>query len=357
MLRRLKKSTMKLPPRSDKLVRVQFSEEERAHYSRIEQPVNELLDHSSDTKTGMTGLWFRAMQQIHRLRITCNLLGIHTASSRTGLAQWESSAVDTTHQILSTRLSMNAISCEQCVQVIDFTGSGVTADLLPQSPKSYYSPCLRLFCASCATLLKFEGPSPCTCASKGNCCMLQPFAPSQLTPGITASPSSPSPGPNFQFSSKIQAMVAEIRAYPVEKSVIFSFWTSSLDIVQEALEAASIRCVRIDGKVSAVNRQRALKQLSDNPETKAILLTVSCGAVGIDLTAASRVHLLEPQWNPSLEEQALARVHRIGQTHPVTTIRYVIQDSLEQHIISVQDRKKLLTSLLLSNESSPQVRY
>ncbi|KAI9653301.1 MAG: hypothetical protein M1821_007625 [Bathelium mastoideum] len=215
MLRRLKKSTVKLPPRSDKLIPVQFSEEERIHYSRIEQPVIELLDHPSDVKTGMTGLWFSAIQQIHKLRV-----------------------------------------------------------------------------------------------------------------------SSASPEPNkegaFQVSSKIQALAKEIRAYPNEKSVIFSFWTSSLDMVQEALEAARIRYVRIDGKIPTVNRQRALKQLSDDPETKAILPTVSCGAVRIDLTAASRVHLLEPQWNPSLEEQALARVHRIGQAHPVTTIRYVIQDSLEE---------------------------
>jgi SNF2 family DNA or RNA helicase len=50
----------------------------------------------------------------------------------------------------------------------------------------------------------------------------------------------------------------------------------------------------------------------------------------LDLTAASRVHLLEPQWNPSLEDQALARVHRIGQEHAVTTIRYVMQDSFEE---------------------------
>ncbi|KAL9093836.1 MAG: hypothetical protein Q9165_003759 [Trypethelium subeluteriae] len=109
------------------------------------------------------------------------------------------------------------------------------------------------------------------------------------------------------------------------------------------------------GNVSPSKRKRALKLLRDDLETRAILLTISCGAVGIDLTAASRIHLLEPQWNPSLEDQALARVHRIGQTRPVTTIRYVMQDSIEEHIINVQDRKKLLASLLLSNESSSQV--
>lgn len=87
--------------------------------------------------------------------------------------------------------------------------------------------------------------------------------------------------------------------------------------------------------------------------------------------------MLEPQWNPSIEEQAMARIHRIGQTQAVTTIRYVMENSLEevghslhisiyekdsftdaaalQHILNVQDRKKLLATLLLSNDSSSQV--
>ncbi|CAN9095116.1 unnamed protein product [Alternaria alternata] len=80
--------------------------------------------------------------------------------------------------------------------------------------------------------------------------------------------------------------------------------------------------------------------------------TSSCGACGLDLTAASTVHLLEPQWNPSLEDQALARVHRIGQTRPVTAIRYLMEDSFEEQVLKIQDRKKLLSSTLLSNGSS-----
>ncbi|KAF2629119.1 hypothetical protein BU25DRAFT_296449, partial [Macroventuria anomochaeta] len=83
----------------------------------------------------------------------------------------------------------------------------------------------------------------------------------------------------------------------------------------------------IDGSVATKNRVHAIEQLRNDPEIRVILLTISCGACGLDLTAASRVHPLEPQWNPSLEDQELARAHRLGQTHPVTTVRYIMRDS------------------------------
>ncbi|KAH3978576.1 hypothetical protein HBI24_114000 [Parastagonospora nodorum] len=157
------------------------------------------------------------------------------------------------------------------------------------------------------------------------------------------------------ISSKVWAVVSQIRSCPQEKHVVFSFWTSSLDMVEKALRYDSnhiVRSVRIDGKVQQQNRNHAIKQLESDPSIRVMLTTIGCGACGLDLTAASRVHLLEPQWNPSLEEQALARVHRLGQTRLVTTVRYVMEDSFEEHILKVQDRKKLLATTLLSNGSS-----
>ncbi|KAF7449421.1 HepA Superfamily II DNA-RNA helicase- SNF2 family [Pyrenophora tritici-repentis] len=153
------------------------------------------------------------------------------------------------------------------------------------------------------------------------------------------------------ISSKVWALVSQIRSYPQEKHVVFSSWTSSLDMVEKALRCDPnyiIQSVRIDGKVQPKNRGHVIQQLHEDSSIRVILITIACGACGLDLTAASRVHLLEPQWNPSLEDQALARVHRLGQTRPVTTIRYVMEDSFEEHILKVQDRKKLLATTLLS---------
>jgi SNF2 family DNA or RNA helicase len=157
------------------------------------------------------------------------------------------------------------------------------------------------------------------------------------------------------ISSKVWALISQIRLRPQEKHVVFSSWTSSLDMVESALRCDPnhiIQSVRIDGRVQSTKRSHAIQRLHDDPSIRVILITIACGACGLDLTAASTVHLLEPQWNPSLEDQALARVHRLGQIRPVTTIRYVMEDSFEEHILKVQDRKKLLATTLLSNGSS-----
>ncbi|KAH8160523.1 hypothetical protein CIB48_g7728 [Xylaria polymorpha] len=129
-------------------------------------------------------------------------------------------------------------------------------------------------------------------------------------------------------------------------SVVFSFWTSSLAMAQKALTAAGIRCVRIDGSLSLMNREKVLQEFNEDEEIKVILVTISCGGVGLDLTAASRAHLLEPQWNPAVEDQALARVHRMGQRRPVITMRYLMKDSIEESIASVKGKKQLLSELL-----------
>ncbi|EUC41698.1 hypothetical protein COCMIDRAFT_105493, partial [Bipolaris oryzae ATCC 44560] len=100
--------------------------------------------------------------------------------------------------------------------------------------------------------------------------------------------------------------------------------TTSLDMVERGLCSENIRYVRIDGNVAPKNRVYAIEQLRHNPKVRVILLTMSCGACGFNLTAASVLHLLQPQWNPSLEYQAFARVHRLGQTRPVTIFKYIM---------------------------------
>jgi SWI/SNF-related matrix-associated actin-dependent regulator of chromatin subfamily A3 len=73
-----------------------------------------------------------------------------------------------------------------------------------------------------------------------------------------------------------------------------------------------------------------LNNFRQNPDISVILMTISCAAVGLNITAATRAYIMEPQWNPTVEEQALARVHRMGQTKEVTTIRYVMADTFEE---------------------------
>ena len=125
--------------------------------------------------------------------------------------------------------------------------------------------------------------------------------------------------------------------------MVFSYWTRTLDLVQSALIASSITYTRFDGKVPPRKRELVLHSFREQVAINVLLISISCGGTGLDLTAASRVYLLEPQWNPMIEEQALNRVHRMGQTKDVTTIRYIIENSIEEVMLSDLEGRILLS--------------
>ncbi|KAF4502251.1 helicase-like transcription factor [Fusarium agapanthi] len=143
-------------------------------------------------------------------------------------------------------------------------------------------------------------------------------------------------------SAKVQRLIQNIRLeqtnnliespVPPVKSVVFSYWTKMLDLVEKALLQASFLCERIDGQYSIKQREKALSRFANDPCCTVILATLGSGGEGIDLTSANHVHLLEPHWNPMAEEQAIARVHRIGQQRHVTATKYITPGSIEEKI-------------------------
>ena len=131
-------------------------------------------------------------------------------------------------------------------------------------------------------------------------------------------------------------------------SVVFSGWTKTFDIIQAGLIKKSIRCVRLDGTLSASSRANVIRVFRDNPGIKVLLATITCGGIGLDLTVASRAYIVEPQWNPMSELQALDRIHRLGQKNEVKTIRYIMKGSWEEQVLKLQQRKQELADLTLS---------
>jgi SWI/SNF-related matrix-associated actin-dependent regulator of chromatin subfamily A3 len=112
--------------------------------------------------------------------------------------------------------------------------------------------------------------------------------------------------------------------------VVFSSWTKTFDLLQPVLINRSIRCVRLDGSLSTAGRDRVLRAFRDNPGIAVLLATITCGGIGLNLTAASRAYIIEPQWNPMSESQALDRIHRLGQRQQVYTTRYLIRGTWEE---------------------------
>ncbi|PHH86174.1 hypothetical protein CDD83_10630 [Cordyceps sp. RAO-2017] len=160
---------------------------------------------------------------------------------------------------------------------------------------------------------------------------------------------SPTAAQSISLPSKVEALIADLKTLPRDvKSVVFSSWRFTLGIVEAGLSQAGISSVRFDGKVPQKERQTVIGRFRTDPSVRVMLLTLSCGAVGLTLTEASRAYLIEPHWNPSVEEQALARIHRLGQTREITTIRFFVRDSVEEQVMRVQESKKHLAGILLS---------
>ncbi|KAI0456381.1 SNF2 family N-terminal domain-containing protein [Xylaria acuta] len=152
--------------------------------------------------------------------------------------------------------------------------------------------------------------------------------------------------PRDGFSTKLNAVVQNIAlSGPADKSIVFSYWTSTLDLLSQLLRQAKISYRQVDGRTSYVERSKALKSFKEDPEVLVLLMSIETGAVGLNLTVANKVHIVEPQWNPSVEEQAIARALRMGQTREVMIIRYMVENTVEQNIINLQQKKKRLAKL------------
>jgi superfamily II DNA or RNA helicase len=124
------------------------------------------------------------------------------------------------------------------------------------------------------------------------------------------------------------------------RALIFSQWTSLLDLVEQRLTPKEIHFSRLDG--STRNRDQVVSQFQKDDGPPVMLLSLKAGGVGITLTAADHIYILDPWWNPAAEDQAADRAHRIGQENPVFIHRLVARDTVEDKILLLQKKKRAL---------------
>ncbi len=148
-------------------------------------------------------------------------------------------------------------------------------------------------------------------------------------------------------SAKLEALLTLLEEAVADghKALVFSQWTRLLDLVEPALRASELEFTRLDGQTADRAGVVARFQSEDGPPV--MLLSLKAGGVGINLTAADHVILLDPWWNPAVEDQAADRAHRIGQTRPVMVHRLVAKDTVEERILALQDEKRALVAAAL----------
>lgn len=150
-------------------------------------------------------------------------------------------------------------------------------------------------------------------------------------------------------SAKTNALVEQLQAIPGHKALVFSQFTSYLKLIKEALEEAGIKTVYLDG--STRQRGQVVKEFSEG-DAQAFLISLRAGGTGLTLTAADYVFVMDPWWNPAVEEQAIDRAHRIGQDRPVNVYRLVAKGTIEEKVSQLQQRKRdLFTSVVKSSGS------
>jgi len=135
------------------------------------------------------------------------------------------------------------------------------------------------------------------------------------------------------------------------KTLVFSQFTGMLKEIEKALNEANIPYLYLDGKTPAEERQKLVKKFQDNPEERVFLISLKAGGVGLTLTSADYVYLVDPWWNPAAEQQAIDRTHRIGQTQKVFAYKMICKNSVEEKILKLQEKKKKLSEEIISEET------
>jgi superfamily II DNA or RNA helicase len=153
------------------------------------------------------------------------------------------------------------------------------------------------------------------------------------------------PGIKAERSSKLDLLMETLEEALSEghKALVFSQWTSLLNLVEPYLHERGVKFERLDG--STADRGAVVKRFQDDASVSVMLLSLKAGGTGLNLTAADHVFLLDPWWNPAAEDQAADRAHRIGQDRPVLVHRLIANDSVEERILALQERKRALASV------------
>lgn len=154
-------------------------------------------------------------------------------------------------------------------------------------------------------------------------------------------------------SVKINELVRELTENTGNhKALIFSQFLGMLALIREELERLNIPYVYFDGGTSSAEREKAIQRFQSEENCRVFLISLKAGGVGLNLTAADYVYIVDPWWNPAVEQQAIDRTHRIGQTKNIFAYRLICKDTIEEKILLLQERKLSLVKDLIADDNA-----
>ncbi|KAF4312320.1 putative snf2 family helicase protein [Botryosphaeria dothidea] len=333
---------LRLPELSEYVHRIKFLPHEQEKYDALEAQAKGTLDRYRQNLSGRDAAkaYQHLLETLLRLRQVCNHWKLCGEERITGLLDMlsEQKTVDLTPEnraALQQMLQLSIDSQEDCAICLEPLHDPVITC------------CAHAFGYNCIERV-IEGQHKCPM-----CRAELPSTASLVRPAKEAA--APPPIDADTNSSKIEALLKILKATAnkekVVKTIVFSQWTSFLNILEPRLEEAGIRFARIDGTMSALSRDASLEALENDPDCTVLLASLSVCSVGLNLVAASQVVLADSWWAPAIEDQAVDRVHRLGQKRETTVFRLVVENTVEENVLRIQEDKRKLMRLAFSEKS------
>ncbi len=153
-------------------------------------------------------------------------------------------------------------------------------------------------------------------------------------------------------SIKLDELVREITENISDhKALIFSQFLGMLALIRGRLDEMGVKYEYFDGSTTAPDREKAIQGFQNEESCRVFLISLKAGGVGLNLTAADYVYIVDPWWNPAVEQQAIDRTHRIGQTKNIFAYRMICKDTVEDKILKLQEKKKALAADLITDDA------
>ena len=330
---------LKLPSLTEYVHKIDFWPEEKKKYDLLDKEARGMLEElkAKSAQQGPKDQFRFLLEILLRMRQMCNhhsLCGERLQGLMKLAGQSRVELTEENIRLLQDLLQLAVDSQEDCAVCLEPL----------HNPR--ITICKHIFGQECIErVIEVQHKCPmCRCAlASAETTLVEP-APPLLIPEDPPLENSDSGAP--EGSSKISALLTILNATRSKdstvKTIIFSQWTSYLDIISAHLSAASIQHARIDGTMPPRLRDNALTSLSTDPNCTVLLASLAVASVGLNLVAASQVVLMDSWWAPAIEDQAVDRVHRLGQTKETTVFRLVVKGSVEERVLGVQERKRQL---------------
>ncbi|XP_051556684.1 helicase-like transcription factor [Myxocyprinus asiaticus] len=323
------RTVVQLPERRVFVQHVTLSEEEREEYEQVKREGRNIIGSYFQEGTVMTNYADVLAILVHLRQYCCHpsLVGKYTGAG-------ESVTPSELRERLINKITLvlNSGSDEECA---------VCLDSLRQPVITY---CAHVFCRPCICEVihseKEQARCP-LCRAQIKTKELVEYPGEEVDTGSTT-------GDKWRSSSKVDALMSNLLKLrnedPTVKSLVVSQFTKFLNLLEVPLREYGFSFTRLDGSMNQKNRAQAIQDLQDSSpgSPTLMLLSLKAGGVGLNLTAASHVFLMDPAWNPAAEDQCVDRCHRLGQSRDVVITKFIVKDSVEENMVKIQKKKQEL---------------